>query len=61
VREQVHSDTGNERFNATGPIDQAALDKFKELYNTEAARLPEKNSFSDESLSDEQLRFDSGT
>lgn len=58
VREQVRSNSDNEQFNATGLIDEAVLDRFEELYETEVSELPEANSFSDTSLSDEQLRLD---
>lgn len=58
VREQVDREGDNRRFSANGPLDEAALTEFRELYDEQAKSAQAEGSFAPEALSDEALELD---
>lgn len=58
VREQVQSSNDFKGFSPTGPIDKAALDEFRGLYNTQAEQAVVVDSFGGKVMSDKTLSLD---
>lgn len=55
--EQVEPSRANYNFEANGPVNEASLQEFKELYQSELKQLQGSSDFSDQILEDSQLRF----
>lgn len=58
VREQVESSKDFKSFSSTGPIDQAALDEFRDLYASQAEQVVSVDSFGGNVISDKALSLD---
>lgn len=58
VRDQIKRDEAFDGFPATGAIDKAALDQFKELYDKRANDLTAVDAFGSDVLTDQVLGID---
>lgn len=58
VRDQAVSTDSFDSFPASGPIDQAALDQFRELYAEQSKDATNVDAFSGDVISDKALSID---
>lgn len=58
VREQVKPTDKSTDFPASGTIDQAAIDRFRVLYDKHAEQVNKVDSFSGDVMSDQTLSID---
>jgi len=58
VREQAGRSDEFKSFPASGPIDEELLDQFRKLYDTQAGRATNVDSFGGDVMSDQALSLD---
>jgi hypothetical protein len=61
VREQAARSDTFEGFTASGPVDRETLDKFRSLYEAQAEKATNVNSFGGDVMSDKTLSIDAPT
>lgn len=58
VRDQLDQSSGSSRFSADGPLNEAAFDEFRRLYDEQAKSAEATDSFTPEALEDRALELD---
>lgn len=61
VRDQANKDTSFDGFPSTGPIDKKALDQFRQLYDEQAEKATNVDSFGGNAMSNQTLGLDAPT
>jgi hypothetical protein len=61
VRDKVEQSDSFEGFSASGPVDKDTLEEFRKLYDEQAERATNFNSFGGDVMSDKTLSIDAPT
>lgn len=57
IRQQASQDKSSKSFDASGTLDEAAIDTFESLYRNRAAKVVNVDSFDAAALSEESLQL----